>query len=1129
MDWDVEPTAFSEYVTADTGGSALLLYNNNDGFASADPLASRTSGAVSPVVTGDFTDAGPDDHGALFDFGFGELAPGQTKTFRTFYGAAATETEALDAVAAVNARLYSLGQPSTTDGPTLGTPNTFIFAFGDLGLAGGPLTEEQNRGPGSESLAHHPQCSVGQPVNCATGNFWHTFGDLVVPGRGPDLAVARTYNASAADIDGPFGFGWSSPITMHLSVAADGTVTAHEGSGSLVRFRPDGAGGFTTLRRVMATLTQDANGYELIRHRREIFRFDTNGRLLSQRDLNGYEVSYGYDTNGRLAQMTDAAGRTLSLAHDTAGRITQVTDPANRSVSYAYDSAGDLVSVTDVAGGTTTFAYDAAHRMTSMTDPRGGVVSNVYDTADRVTQQTDRDGGITTFQYADTVTTITDPNGNVKHQEYLDGVLTASTEGVGTAAEATWRYSYDPFTLGSETVTDPNGHVRTFSYDDYGNPLTATDPLGRTTSFTYGPAGQLTSVTDPAGVTTTLTYDANANLLSTERPLADTADVQSMTFTYGDAAHPGDLTGLTDPTNRSWQLGYDGDGNLTTVTDPAGATTTHTYNSIGWRTATVSARGNAAGGDPAAYTTSYAYNDFGDVTTVTDPTGATTSYVYDPNRNITSVTDPDGNITSYAYDPADRPTTTTRADGTTVSSGYDTKGNLTSQTDAAGNVTSYAYDPLDRVASSTDPLNRTTSFGYDPAGNQTSVVDPDGQTTTMTYDAADQLTAVTYSDGTTPAVTYGYDANGRRTTMTDGTGTTSYTWDSLDRLVSTTDGAGQTVGYAYDLAGRITQLTYPGGNTVSRGYDTVGRFDSLTDWLGNTTTFAYDADGNLTGDARANGTTAAYTVDAADRTMAIDHTGPAGVIAAFDYTRKASGLLASADATGITQPSESYGYTPLDQLASVNTDTYSYDLADNIAKLLDGTTLAHDAANQLTNLTRPDGTRASFGYDSRGNRTSGVGADGNPASYTYDQANRLSGVASGTTGTQLAGGQNHSIAALPDGTVWAWGANSSGQLGNGTVTSSSTPVEVAGLSATAIGAGVSHSMGGIFSFGTLGLVKVPSLLATGKLVDPLARNAVPVVAGRIPTVAVNSGMSGFLGGLGFLTRRELDADLGPRC
>ena len=131
MDWDIEPTAFSEYVTIERGNAAGILFTSDNGFATANPLA----GPSSILFTGEAVDSGPTDHGSLFDFGFGSLAPGTATTFRTYYGAAGNEVDALAALADVGAEAYSLGQPSTIGGPTLGTPNTFVFAF--TGVGGG--------------------------------------------------------------------------------------------------------------------------------------------------------------------------------------------------------------------------------------------------------------------------------------------------------------------------------------------------------------------------------------------------------------------------------------------------------------------------------------------------------------------------------------------------------------------------------------------------------------------------------------------------------------------------------------------------------------------------------------------------------------------------------------------------------------------------------------------------------------------------------------------------------------------------------------------------------------------------------------------------------------------------------
>ena len=82
-----------------------------------------------------------------------------------------------------------------------------------------------------------------------------------------------------------------------------------------------------------------------------------------------------------------------------------------------------------------------------------------------------------------------------------------------------------------------------------------------------------------------------------------------------------------------------------------------------------------------------------------------------------------------------------------------------------------------------------------------------------------------------------------------------------------------------------------------------------------------------------------------------------------------------------------------------------------------------------------------------------VMGNGSPLTNTPGQTVNLMNV------TAIAGGWGHSLTLKNDGTVWTWGYNESGQLGNGTNSNSNIPVQVSGLTGiTAIMGGHHHSL-----------------------------------------------------------------------
>jgi len=101
-------------------------------------------------------------------------------------------------------------------------------------------------------------------------------------------------------------------------------------------------------------------------------------------------------------------------------------------------------------------------------------------------------------------------------------------------------------------------------------------------------------------------------------------------------------------------------------------------------------------------------------------------------------------------------------------------------------------------------------------------------------------------------------------------------------------------------------------------------------------------------------------------------------------------------------------------------------------------------------------------------------------------------------------GANHACAIGSDSKIKCWGDNSYGQLGDGTTTTRTTPVEVSGISdATAISAGTSHSCA-VLSDGS---IKCWGSGSNGQLGDGTTNNSnTPVAVSGITTAtAVSAG------------------------
>jgi alpha-tubulin suppressor-like RCC1 family protein len=95
----------------------------------------------------------------------------------------------------------------------------------------------------------------------------------------------------------------------------------------------------------------------------------------------------------------------------------------------------------------------------------------------------------------------------------------------------------------------------------------------------------------------------------------------------------------------------------------------------------------------------------------------------------------------------------------------------------------------------------------------------------------------------------------------------------------------------------------------------------------------------------------------------------------------------------------------------------------------------------------------------------------------------------------ISSGSDHSVALRSDGTIWTWGGNSNGQLGDGTTTARWAPVQVGALSG---GQGVTAGYQDSFASKTVGTVFAWGDNAFGQLGDGSTTDRLTPVAITLP-------------------------------
>ncbi len=192
---------------------------------------------------------------------------------------------------------------------------------------------------GGNGVTPDTTCNTCNPVNIATGNFWHSFTDISIPGRSFPLEFSRTYNEQLSNVTGTLtttmGYGWNHSYNWFMDHDASNDFLVHEGNGSVVSFYAD----LTAPARVMATLTTSSGNYTFS---------PTHGL-----DKYYFEPMPGVSNAYRLYQIVDRAGLTTTLSYYTntsfINLLHTVTDPASRQLSFSYTLTNTTPFLTGVS------------------------------------------------------------------------------------------------------------------------------------------------------------------------------------------------------------------------------------------------------------------------------------------------------------------------------------------------------------------------------------------------------------------------------------------------------------------------------------------------------------------------------------------------------------------------------------------------------------------------------------------------------------------------------------------------------------------------------------------------------------------------------------------------------------
>ncbi|MHB9756550.1 RHS repeat-associated core domain-containing protein [Streptomyces sp. BYX5S] len=664
-----------------------------------------------------------------------------------------------------------------------------------------------------------------------------------------------------------------------------------------------------------------------------------------------------------------------------------------------YDASGDTVRFTKNSDGTFTtpsgYSKDLkknADGTFTVTDWKSGA-KDTYDANGTLTKVTDRNKG---------TITVTQHDEGSEHKGFK---LTETRSGRWIDLLKTDASQWQ--------AKDHTGRSAVFDLDGEGNLARTTDPEGKTTTFGYDSSRRLTKITTAEGRVTVFTYD-DANRVTSMLRATDFngSGHTGPTWTYAYSASSPTAAGttkVTDPEQHATTYKHDGDGQVTDVTDALGRNRSTKFDANHNIDTSTDAMGTGTDGT-GGNVMDYGFNTRNNLATVKSPTGgqSVTNWQTIAGGDVPKdTTNADGEKTTYGYDTAGNTMSVaqtgtgggnvalTRNKTTPTCGGFEGQvcAQETKMSSSKTVTTSFTYDDKGNLKTAKPPAPLgEVTYTYDSLGRTETLTDGRGIKKVFAYDNLDRIKTVSTTNDT---VRYYYDGDGNLRQRDDSTGTVKYQFDPLQReTVRTLQDGSQTL-LAYTPAGNVDFYQDPAGK-IDYTWNEVNTLSSLKEPQGRTTTFEYNRNDKRTVTKYPGGTTQTFGLDKSMRPETVRTTSPKGTLVDLTYTY-GYGTDAGTDGDKIR--------TRTDKVAGTKT-TYTYDGAGRFS---------YAAENKGTTLNEA----WQYCYDLAGNLTSQGVTEGCPrgTTYTINDAQQITAKnGSSTNWSYDKAGNETAGASTPDGT-----------------------------------------------------------------------------------------------------------------